>query len=230
MAYAEQQHVDRLEEALQEFVRSVGIEFKRVHNAQLRLTQEVTELKVEMKDFKDEMKEFKDEMKEFKDETRKNNREMNRRWGELSNKMGTLVEDLVAPSLPRIIRERTGLDVTDLGPRRLRRLPDGRDYEFDAIAVTDRVVFLNSTKSNLKSEYVAGFAGEIARFREGFPEYHDRPVVGILASLSVRDDVLRQAERAGYMVLAAGDGIMECINTPGFEPRHWRAAPPREGP
>jgi hypothetical protein len=41
MPYAHQHQVDRLEEALQAFVHNVGIEFNKVHNAQLRLTQEM---------------------------------------------------------------------------------------------------------------------------------------------------------------------------------------------
>ncbi|MEE8390085.1 MAG: hypothetical protein V3S14_04715, partial [Anaerolineae bacterium] len=31
-------------------------------------------------------------------------RESTKKWGELSNKMGTLVEDFVSPSIPRILR------------------------------------------------------------------------------------------------------------------------------
>lgn len=58
---------------------------------------------------------------DFKNESRQANREMNRRWGELANKMGTMVEDLVAPSLPRIVREVLGQEVTDLSVRRKRR-------------------------------------------------------------------------------------------------------------
>ena len=30
---------------------------------------------------------------------------MNKRWGELANKMGTVVEDIVAPSIRRLARE-----------------------------------------------------------------------------------------------------------------------------
>ena len=35
---------------------------------------------------------------------------MNQRWGELANKMGTVVEDIVAPSIQRL-----ALDVFDCG-------------------------------------------------------------------------------------------------------------------
>ena len=44
-------------------------------------------------------------MREFKDESRQQNREMNRRWGELTNKLGTMVEDLVVSSLPRVVHD-----------------------------------------------------------------------------------------------------------------------------
>ena len=231
-----EERVDRLEEAQHEFVLSVGIEFNKLYNSQMRTEAELRvfkdemkefkdEMKVfkeEMKDFKDEMKDFKDEMKDFKDESRQANREMNRRWGELANKMGTLVEDLVAPSLSRIVRELLGQEVVDLSVRRKRRLADGRTWEFDAIAVTaGDLVGLNSTKSTLRSADVDHFAREVAAFREFFPEYAAWPVVGILASLSVEESVLTYAERQGLVVLGVGEQIMEIKNRPGFTPRYW---------
>ena len=183
---------------------------------------EMKDFKDEMKDFKDEMKDFKDEIIGFKDETRQANREMNRRWGELANKMGTLVEDLVAPSLQRIVRELLGQDVADLSVRRKRRLADGRTWEFDAIAVTTgEMVGLNSTKSTLRSADVDHFAKEVAAFREFFPEYAAFPVVGILASLAVEESVLNYAERQGLVVLGVGDQLMEIKNRPGFTPKYW---------
>jgi hypothetical protein len=210
-----EERVDRLEEAQHEFVLNVGIEFNKLYNSQLRT-------EAELRTFKDEMKEFKDEMKEFKNELRQANREMNRRWGELANKMGTLVEDLVAPSLSRIVRELLGQEVADLSVRRKRRLADGRTWEFDAIAVTTgEMVGLNSTKSTLRSADVDHFAKEVAAFREFFPEYANYPVVGILASLAVEESVLNYAERQGLVVLGVGDQLMEIKNRPGFTPKKW---------
>jgi hypothetical protein len=59
----------------------------------------------EIRAFKEEMRGFKDEMRGFKDETRADRKSMNKQWGELANKMGTVVEDIVAPNIPRIARE-----------------------------------------------------------------------------------------------------------------------------
>ncbi|MEE4379899.1 MAG: hypothetical protein V2J55_20620 [Candidatus Competibacteraceae bacterium] len=200
-----EERVDRLEEVLQQFVTSVGIEFNKLYNSQMRTE---TELRA-----------FKDEMKDFKDENRRMNREMNRRWGELANNMGTLVEDLVAPSLPRIVKNLLDQDVLHLTVRYRPKLADGRVREFDALSVTADTVCLTSTKSTLRSADVDHFADEVQAFREFFPEYASYPIVGILASLSVDAGVLNYAERQGLLVLGAGDQVMQVMNSPGFIPK-----------
>ena len=224
-----QERVDRLENLVQDFVTNVGIEFNKLYNSQMRTEAEMRAFKDEMRVFKDEMRAFKDEMgtfkdemRVFKDEGRQQNREMNRRRGELSNKLGTMVEDLVAPSLPRIIRETLDREVLDLSIRRKRKLPDGRVREFDAIAVTEDIVCLNSTKSRLRSADVDQFIGDVDAFREFFPEHQPMPVVGMLASLAVEESVLNYAQKIGFVVLAVGDQIMEVKNQPGFEPKRWQ--------
>ena len=194
------ERVDRLEEVLENFITSVGIEFNKAYNAQVRTEAELRDLK---------------------EENRRKPREMNRRWGDLANKLGTLVEDLVYPSLPRVMRVTLGREILDLGPRRKRRLADGRVKEFDAIAVTADLVGLNSTKATLTSSDVDRLIEDIGTFREFFPEYRELPVVGILATLAVDDSVLNYAEKTGFLVLAVGDQLMEVKNRPGFEPKRW---------
>jgi len=160
-------------------------------------------------------------MSDFKDETRRQQQEMNKKWGALSNKLGTLVEDLVAPSLPCVIEKRLNKPAYDLMVRLKRRLPDGRVKEFDALVVTPDCVCLNSTKATLRIADVDGFVADIAEFRTFFPEHDALPLVGILASLSVEKSVLAYAERQGFLVLAVGDEFMEIKNRPDFEPKRW---------
>jgi len=208
--------VDRLEEVLEEFITNVGIEFTKLYNSQLRTEAELRLFREDTQAFKDEMRlfredtqAFKDEMRAFKEEGREQNREMNRRWGELANKMGTLVEDLVIPSLPRIIKELLDRDVIDLMARWKRKLADGRVREYDAVAITADLICLNSTKSTLRSADVDRLVEEIDHFREFFPEYRDHPVVGMLASLAVDESVLSYAEKQGFVVLAVGDPLCQ---------------------
>ncbi|WP_295884161.1 hypothetical protein [uncultured Thiohalocapsa sp.] len=161
------------------------------------------------------------EMREFKDETRREHRELNRKWGDMANRLGTIVEDLVVPSLSQIIRETFAEDIIDLSVRRRRKLPEGRSKEFDAIAVTPTLVCVNSTKATLRSADVDRMVAEIEALREFFPAYREVPVVGILATLAAEDSVVRYATKLGFLVLAVGDELMEVQNPAGFEPRRW---------
>jgi hypothetical protein len=225
---AVEERVDRLEEAIDRFVANVGVEFNKLYNSQMRTEAELRELKEEMRlyredtqAFKNEMRTFKDEMGAFKDEMRKDRREMNRKWGDISNKLGTMVEDLVYPSLPRVVKETLAQEPERIWARFKQRLPNGLLKEFDAIALTQDLVCLNSTKATLRSSDVDAFVTDIATFREYFPEYRDLPLVGILATLAVDESVLSYAEKQGFLVLAVGDEVMEVKNRPGFEPKRW---------
>ena len=227
------ERVDHLDEVLSEFITSVGIEFNKLYNSQMRTEAELRAFKEDTQAFKEEMRvyrettqtaaaAFKEEMRAFKEEGRQQNREMNRRWGELANKLGTLVEDLVAPSLPRIVQEVLGQEVIDLSVRRKRKRADGRQQEYDAIAVTPETVCLSSVKSSLRSADIDHLLNEeLPAFRTFFPEYQPLPLVGIVASLAVDDSVLHDAERQGLIVLAIGDQLMEVKNTSGFIPRRY---------
>jgi len=227
------ERVDHLDEVLSEFITSVGIEFNKLYNSQMRTEAELRAFKEDTQAFKEEMRAyrettqtdaaaFKEEMRAFKEEGRQQNREMNRRWGELANKLGTLVEDLVAPSLPRIVQEVLGQEVIDLSVRRQRKRADGRQQEYDALAVTPETVCLASVKSTLRSADIDHLLNEeLPTFRTFFPEYQSLPLVGLVASLAVDDSVLHYAERQGLIVLSIGDQLMEVKNTPGFLPRRY---------
>lgn len=161
------------------------------------------------------------ELREFKDDMKQQNREMNMKWGQMAKKLGTITEDLVAPSIPRIVTEEYGLEVTFLGIRMKKKLRDGRIKEYDAIAVADECVFVDETKSTLDSEDVKDFIKDIQEFRDFFPEYKKNKIIGILASLYADEGVIRDAEKSGFLVLAAGDKLMEVKNSKVFKPKEW---------
>ncbi|MGD9299912.1 MAG: hypothetical protein PVG09_09415 [Thiohalocapsa sp.] len=205
----------------QEELAQLSREMRDFKQEMSEFKDEMRAFKDEMTEFKDEMGDFKDEMRDFKDETRREHRELNRKWGEMANRLGTIVEDLVVPSLPQIIRETFAEDIIDLSVRRRRKLPEGRSKEFDAIAVTPTLVCVNSTKATLRSADVDRMVTEIEELREFFPAYREVPVVGILATLAAEDSVVRYATKLGFLVLAVGDELMEVQNPAGFEPRRW---------
>ena len=155
-------------------------------------------------------------------------REMNKRWGELANKMGTVVEDIVAPSVRRLARE-----VFDCGELRQfwtrmsasRSDDPSRTREFDALYVGTRAVLLNETKSSPRASDARRFAaflesGELACY---FPQYRKLPIVAAFSSLSIPDDLVTYLTRRGIYAIAMGDEAMQVLNLDAVRVR--RAAP-----
>ena len=154
--------------------------------------------------------------------------EMNKRWGELANKMGTVVEDIVAPSIRRLARE-----MFDCGELRQfwtrmsasRSDDPSRTREFDALYVGTRAVLLNETKSSPRASDARRFAaflesGELACY---FPEYRKLPIVAAFSSLSIPDDLVTWLTRRGIYAIAMGDEAMQVLNLDAVRVR--RAAP-----
>ncbi|NPA90269.1 MAG: hypothetical protein GXO55_02275, partial [Chloroflexi bacterium] len=173
-----------------------------------------------------EMRAFKDEMQAIQMRAEQERREMARRWGELSNKMGTLAEDLVAPSIPRVLQEVTGCSPEEIEfkavrvQRRHHRDP-GRVKEFDVVVVCNGYVLVNETKSKLRSTDVDDFEKIMREVRAFFPEYEDKRFIGAIATLYMPEEVAKYAERKGLIALGFGEEAMEVLNSPGFKPKEF---------
>ena len=152
-----------------------------------------------------------------RDAAARERREMNKRWGELANKMGTVVEDIVAPSVRRMARE--VFDCGDLQTFITRgsftRGDDrSRTREFDALYVGTRAVLLNETKSSPRVDDAKAFVeflhgGEFARY---FPQYRELPVIPAFSSLSIPGDMVTYLTRSGIYALAMGDEAVQVLN------------------
>ena len=157
-------------------------------------------------------------------EYRAERREMNRQWGALANKMGTMAEDLVAPSIPRILRTIFGCPddrVEEMAVRVVRRSRENPAItrEFDVITACGDYFLINETKSTLAPEDVTDFVEVLASVRQFFPEQAHRQIIGVIASLYVDESLVRFAERNGLIVLSFGDAVMDLRNSDGFSPR-----------
>src|SRR3990167_972143 len=197
--------VDTLERVLEEYIKNVG-------NAQMQTEREMRGFKDEMREFKDEMKEFKDEMKEFKDEMREDRRNMNKKWGEIVNKMGTLVEDIVAPNIPRIAREYFKCeDMEFFGLRVTKRnsKDKSKSREFDIIAVCGDTVIINETKSSPRVDYINEFLEILKEVCEYFPEYESKKIIPIFSSLYIPENVVTYLTKVKIYAMAMKDDVMD---------------------
>jgi len=219
--------VTELERARIEMTRAIteaAAMAKEASRTAERTSREMAEFKNEMAEFKNEMAEFKNEAQSDRRQSRLELREMNRQWGNLANKMGTMAEDLVAPSIPRILRTMFGCPddmVEEMAVRVVRRsqVDRSRRREFDVITACGDYFLINETKSSLDPKDVSDFVEVLSTVREYFPEQAQRQVVGVIASLYVDESLVRYAERSGLIVLSFGDQGMDVRNTTGFSPR-----------
>lgn len=152
-------------------------------------------------------------------------RESTKKWGELSNKMGTLVEDFVSPSIPRILRTvldcQEQMEMTAIRLRRRHPVDRGRTREFDIIAVCSEYVLINETKSSLNSKDVDDFVELMSQVRDFFPEYAGLHFVGAIASLYVDESVVRYGQKQGLLVLGLSGTLIEVLNESGFDPKRF---------
>jgi hypothetical protein len=150
---------------------------------------------------------------------RQSKRDSDKRWGELSNKLGTMAEDLVAPSIPRILKQVTGCTAKISYSAVRVRKSEPKNQEFDAVAVCQNYVFINETKSTLRSEHIDNFHSLMQRIRDYFPEYQGKQFVGAIASLYVDKTLIQRGENLGLIVLGFGEELMDVLNSPGFTPK-----------
>ncbi len=152
-----------------------------------------------------------------RDAAARERREMNERWGNLANKMGTLVEDIIAPSIRRLAREVFGCgDQRYFGTRvSVNRSDDpSREREFDALYVGARAVLLNETKSSPRTEHVQAFVQflESDEFALYFPQYRELPIKPAFSSLSIPPDMVTYLTRRGIYAIAMGEEAMQVLN------------------
>jgi len=218
--------MDKRVKSLEEMMADLMATVENTSRIAAQTSIEMREFKEEMKDFKDEMSGFKDGVESFKDEMRRERRQLNKQLVEIANKQGRMTEDLVAPSICRILQE-----VVDCPPsygcglvvriRKVNPKDRSRTREFDAIAECGDYVLVNETKSSLAPVDIDKLMDTIAIVREYFPEYKDRKIIGSLATLYVDESLVKNASREGIIVLAVGEELMDIVNEPGFKPAEF---------
>ena len=198
----------RLENKIDRYIEEAERDRKAFQEEMKVFKEEMKVFKDEMKVFKDEMKAFKDEMKAFKDEMlefkrrqEEENIRKNKEWSALAKKMGTIVEDLIAPTLRPTLSKYFQCEVTMEGQRIFRR-KNGEDYEIDAIAGCDDKIFMIEARSTPRVEDVNEIKKKSERFFEFFPEHNRKELIVIFGSITFPENVIKYATKQGIYVLA----------------------------
>ncbi len=188
--------------------------------AQMR--QIIAEMQTEAAEDRAQMRQI---VAEMQAEAAQDRRSWNQRWGQLANKMGTIVEDIIAPSLRRMAREELGCgDERFFAERIVKTRTDdtSQSREFDALYVGENAILLNETKATPRTDYATAFvdflrSGDFLRY---FPEYEGMPVVPVFSSLHLPADLVTYLTRQGVYAVAMGEEAMQVLNLEDVQAQH----------
>ena len=150
-------------------------------------------------------------------ETDRRIRELSKEISNLTGSWGKFVEAMVEPAVVRLFRER-GIEI-ERTFQRVKSRRDGEEMEVDILGINREWALVVEVKTTLKVEDVDDHIERLERFREFFPEYADRKVIGAVAGMRVEEGADKYAYRRGLFVLAqSGESVM-ILNDERFQPR-----------
>ena len=167
-----------------------------------------------LESFSQEMETFKEEGRREREERRRDRLQMNKKWGDLANKMGTVVEDIILPGFPGILKRYFEVEADSVVMRTRVRHPHdrGRVREFDIIAVAGERLFLDETKSNPRQEYLDMFVRTKEEVFDYLPHYAGKQLVPIFSSLNLPVDAIGYLTKNGCYAMMVGDEHLDIVN------------------
>ncbi len=224
-------------ESMAEFRESMG-EFRQ-SLAELRdsMARGQAEFRESMAQFRESMAQFRESMAQSRAEADRRHAEadrrhaetersmdrayerLSRRLGDLGDRIGEFAEALIIPAVETLMQSR-GHEVYGVG-RWFKRRFDGRVGEFDYLLVNAEQVVAVEVKSRLTSTDVDEHLQRLKDFKNYFPEYADRAIVGAVAGMVVDDEAAKHAYRKGLYVLEPCGEAVRIRNDGDFKPRIW---------
>ncbi len=185
------------------------------HEEAARQRQEAARQRHEAARDRQEADKRRQEADKEREEWAKERAAMNKRWGEIALKMGTFVEDVMAPNIPRIARELFGLGEIELSALRLQKrhaTDPARRQEFDYVHAAPEGWILNETKASPRVSHIDEFRERLKELPDYFPEYQGRPFYPLFSSLHMASDLVTYCTRQGIYALALGDDTVDVLN------------------
>jgi len=166
--------------------------------------------------FKETDRKFQETDRKFQ-ETREQMKETDKKLDKLIGKWGSFVEGFVAPGILKVFQKR-GIAVS----RTYRNVEVKGRMEIDILAVDREYVIAVEVKTILKQADIEEHLERLSKFRDCFPEYSDKKLLGALAAIEVPDNTLRSAYQKGlFVIVQSGEDTIKILNDKKFQPREW---------
>jgi hypothetical protein len=179
--------------------------------------------------FKETDRKFKETDLQFKETDRKiaesiaaaskEIQELSKITNKLQDKWGRFVEYFVAPGIPKAFQLR-GIPIHQIYQRAKAYL-DGAKIEIDVLGINAKYALLVSVKSTLSVEDVNDFLEDILKFKEFFPQYVEKKLIGAVAGIDIKGEANRYAYKKGLYVIGQSGDSIEILNDLKFKPKEW---------
>ena len=174
------------------------------------------------KKFQETDKKFKETDIELKETIKKTNKEVERvsnAVDKLTGKWGRFVEGMVVPAVKVMFKARD-IEVEKIF-QRVEVHKNGRNMEIDIMAVNHKHVLLIEAKSTLAVDDVKEHLERLKEFKEFFPEYTEKKVLGGVAGIVIEEGVDRYAYQQGLFVIGQSGETVKILNDEKFRPKIW---------
>ena len=179
------------------------------------LLQGTSELKESQKKTDEQQRKTDEQLKK----TIKKLDEIGRQLGDLGLVQGEVAEDLFYRNVRYLFKEERDMIFADV-KRNLKKKGFG---EYDIVATDGDAVLVIEVKNKLQKRMVDRFINKaLPKFKEAFPQYRDRRLLGGIGALVVKDDVGRYAEKAGlYVLTQTSEGGVAIANRKKFRAKEF---------
>ena len=210
----QESRLDRIEKALENLLQGTAElkESQKKTDEQLKMTDEQLKMTDEQLRMTDEQLNRTDEQL---NRTIKKLDEIGRQLGDIGLVQGEAAEDLFFRNVRHLFKEDRDMICADV-KRNLKK--KGVAGEYDIVAVNGDAVLVIEVKNKLQNRMVDNFLEKkLPKFKNIFPEYRDRRLLGGMGALVVKDAVGRYAEKAGlYVLTQTSEGGAALINRKNF--------------
>jgi len=181
-----------------------------------RLEEEYSRRKVEAAE---RLAKLDEEVRKARAETEAAMKDLSRRMGQFTNQLGELAEAMISPAVWKQFAAR-GIAVHGTA-RNVSKTINGRTIEIDLLVTNGDSLVAIEVKTKPTVRDVNEHLARLTKFKDFFPDYRERKLLGAIAGLVLDEGVARYAYRKGLFVLSHSADTVTILNDDRFRPRNW---------
>lgn len=150
---------------------------------------------------------------------RETDKKIDKLGGHFDNHWGKLIEALVDGDLVKLLKERN--IKVDKTITNFPGIYQGRNYEFDILAINSNELVVVEVKTTLWPQDVDKFSKRVEMFKKICPEYGNKTIYAGVAYLNKAQESPEKAIQEGFFVIRATGSSASIINDKNFKPREF---------